>query len=101
RMRLVIVNGVECEPYISCDDMLMRTSPRDVLAGALALVELPGAPRGVVPVEEDKPEALKALQRALPSLGDTQQRLTIETVPTMCAAGGERQQMQEINAGEV
>ena len=38
RMRLVIINGVECEPYISCDDMLMRTAPRDVLAGALAPV---------------------------------------------------------------
>ena len=41
-MRLVIVNGVECEPYISCDDMLMRTAARDVLAGALVLVELAG-----------------------------------------------------------
>src|SRR4029079_19833264 len=71
RMRLVIVNGVECEPYISCDDMLMRTSPRDVLAGALALVELTGAPRGVVAVEEDKPQALKAAQRALTTLGAT------------------------------
>ena len=34
----VIVNGAECEPYISCDDMLMRSGPREVLAGALALV---------------------------------------------------------------
>ena len=101
RMRLVIVNGVECEPYISCDDMLMRTSPRDVLAGALALVELTGAPRGVVAVEEDKPEALKALQRALPNLGDTQQRLTIETVPTMYPAGGERQLIQALTGDEV
>jgi electron transport complex protein RnfC len=100
RMRLVIVNGMECEPYISCDDMLMRTSPRDVLAGALVLVELTGVNHGVVAIEEDKPEALKALERELPAL-DTQQRLSIVTVPTMYPAGGERQLIQEITGEEV
>ena len=79
RMRLVIVNGVECEPYISCDDMLMRTAPRDVVAGALALVELTGAAGGVVVVEEDKPEALAALQRAQLEL-DPQRQLALQRV---------------------
>jgi Na+-translocating ferredoxin:NAD+ oxidoreductase subunit C len=100
RMRFVIINGVECEPYISCDDMLMRASPRDILAGALVLVALTGAPRGVVAVEEDKPEALKALQLALPTL-DTQHRLAIETVPTMYPSGGERQLIQALTGHEV
>ena len=100
RMRLVIVNGAECEPYISCDDMLMRTAPRDVLAGALALVELAGADRGVVVVEEDKPEAFKALQLAQPAL-DTQQRLSVVTVPAMYPAGGERQLIQALTGHEV
>ena len=100
RMSLVIVNGVECEPYISCDDMLIRTSPRDVLAGALVLMELAGADRGVVAVEEDKPDALKALQRELPTL-DTQQRLSVVSVPTMYPAGGERQLIQELTGEEV
>jgi len=100
RMRLVILNGAECEPYISCDDMLMRTSPRDVLAGALVLVALTGAQRGVVAVEEDKPEALEALQRELPAL-DEHQRLTIETVRTMYPAGGERQLIQALTGHEV
>jgi Na+-translocating ferredoxin:NAD+ oxidoreductase subunit C len=100
RMRLVIVNGAECEPYISCDDMLMRTAPRDILAGALALVELAGAERGVVVVEEDKPEALKALQLAQPSV-DTQHRLSVASVPTMYPAGGERQLIQALTGHEV
>jgi Na+-translocating ferredoxin:NAD+ oxidoreductase subunit C len=100
RMSLVLVNGMECEPYISCDDMLMRTSPRDVLAGALVLVELAGADRGIVAIEEDKPEALKALQHALPTL-DTQQRLSVVAVRTMYPAGGERQLIQELTGEEV
>jgi electron transport complex protein RnfC len=100
RMRLVIVNGVECEPYISCDDLLMRTAPRDVLAGALVLVEMTGAQRGVVAVEADKPEALKALELALPTL-DAEQRLSVVTVPTMSPAGGERQLIQALTGHEV
>jgi len=99
-MRLVIVNGVECEPYISCDDMLMRTSPTEVLAGALALVALTGAERGIVAIEEDKPEALKALQAALPFV-DTQQKLTVSTVPAKYPAGGERQLIQALTGHEV
>jgi electron transport complex protein RnfC len=100
RMRLVIVNGVECEPYISCDDMLMRTSPLDVLAGALTLVELTGAEQGVVVVEDDKPEALRSLQSALPLLG-AGPRLTVVTVPARYPAGGERQLILALTGDEV
>lgn len=100
RMRLVIVNGVECEPYISCDDMLMRTSPRDVVAGALALVALTGAEQGVVAVEEDKPEALAALQRAHAEL-DTARQLAVVAVPTKYPAGGERQLIEALTGHEV
>jgi electron transport complex protein RnfC len=80
--------------------MLMRAAPRDILAGALVLVELAGADRGVVAVEENKPEALEALQRALPPL-DTRQRLSVVTVPTMYPAGGERQLIQALTGDEV
>ncbi len=98
--RLVLVNGVECEPYISCDDMLMRSAPHDVLAGALALVELTGAEQGIVAVEDDKPEAFQALQEALPMFG-AQARLTVVTVPAMYPAGGERQLIQALTGHQV
>ena len=99
-MRAVVVNGAECEPYTSCDDMLMRTSPREVLAGALALVELTGAQRGFVALEDDKPEALAALEREMPMLG-AEDRLTVVTVPTIYPAGGERQLIQLLTGHEV
>ena len=96
----VVINGAECEPYISCDDMLMRTSPREVLAGVLALVALTGAERGCVAVEKDKPEALAALHRELPVLG-AGHRLTVVTVPTIYPAGGERQLIQALTGHEI
>ena len=100
RMRLVIINGVECEPYISCDDMLMRTSPHQVIAGALALVELTGAPQGVIGIEEDKPQANTALHSARQEL-DTQQKLSIVTLPVRYPAGGERQLIEALTGNEV
>jgi electron transport complex protein RnfC len=100
RTRLVIVNGVECEPYISCDDMLMRTRPHDVVAGALALVEIAGAPHGVIGIEEDKPQAQVALEKALPAL-DTQHKLSIVTLPVRYPAGGERQLIEALTGHEV
>lgn len=99
-MHSVVVNGAECEPYISCDDMLMRASPREVLAGALALVELTGAEQGFVVLEEDKPEAQQALEREI-SMLDAQERLTLVTVPTIYPAGGERQLIQLLTGHEV
>jgi len=96
----LVVNGAECEPYISCDDMLMRASPREVLAGALALVELTGAERGFVALEEDKPEAQQALEREMPMLG-AQEKLVLVTVPTIYPAGGERQLIQQLTGHEV
>jgi electron transport complex protein RnfC len=99
-MRAVVVNGAECEPYISCDDMLMRALPREVLAGALALVELTGAEQGFVVLEDDKPEALQALEREMAVLG-AQERLTLVTVRAIYPAGGERQLIQMLTGQEV
>ena len=96
----VVINGAECEPYISCDDILMRTAPREVLAGALALVALTGAVRGCVAVERDKAEAVDALRRELALLGAREQ-LSIATVPAIYPAGGERQLIQALTGHEV
>jgi H+/Na+-translocating ferredoxin:NAD+ oxidoreductase subunit C len=99
-MRAVIVNGAECEPYISCDDMLMRTSAREVVAGAMMLVALTGAQCGFVVIEEDKPEALRALEREMSALG-AEEPLTLATVPAIYPAGGERQLVERLTGHEV
>lgn len=63
-------------------------------------MELTGAERGCVVLEKDKPEALQALQRALPMLG-AGGRLTVVTVPTVYPAGGERQLIQALTGHEI
>lgn len=95
--KMLIVNGAECEPYISCDDMLMRESATEIVAGALALTELVGAPLCVLAIERDKPRAIEAIKAAGAAVGD--ERFRVAEVPTIYPAGGERQ-LVELLAGE-
>ena len=96
---LLILNGAECEPYISCDDMLMREHPLEVVRGALAMLDLTGAESTVFVVERDKPEALRAVREAAAQLGDT--RIEFTRVPTVYPAGGERQLVELLTGREV
>ena len=97
--KTLIVNGAECEPYISCDDMLMRESPAEIVAGALLLTEVLGAPRCIIAIERDKPQAMEAIEDAARALEDP--RLKLAEVPTIYPAGGERQLVELLTGEEV
>ncbi len=85
----LIVNGAECEPYISCDDLLMRTQPEAILQGARLIRHLLGAARILVGIEDNKPQALAAMHQARTQWPT--EHIEIITIPTRYPAGGERQ----------
>jgi electron transport complex protein RnfC len=60
----VILNGCECEPYLTCDHRVMLERAQRVIAGARIIAEAVGAKRTVVAVEDNKPDALDALRDA-------------------------------------
>lgn len=95
----LIVNGVECEPYISCDDMLMRESAGEVIGGARVLLHALGIDKCIVVLESDKPDALHAMADALRELGD--ERFVLKQVPTIYPSGGEDQVVQLVTRHEV
>jgi electron transport complex protein RnfC len=97
--RTLIVNGAECEPYISCDDMLMRENAADVVAGALLLADVLNAPRCIVAIERDKPQAMEAIEAAAAATDDP--RLKLAEVPTIYPAGGEKQLVELLTGEEV
>jgi electron transport complex protein RnfC len=97
--KTLIVNGAECEPYISCDDMLMRENAADVVAGALLLADVLGAPRCIIAIESDKPQAMQAIEAAAGAIDDP--RLKLAEVPTIYPAGGERQLVELLTGEEV
>ncbi len=95
----LILNGVECEPYISCDDMLMREHAREVLVGAQILLRALETDTCIVAVESDKVEAVNRLGEELAALDDP--RIVIKLVPTIYPSGGEDQLVQLVTSLEV
>ncbi len=99
RCEMLILNGAECEPYISCDDLLMQEHATEVLRGALAMMEIVGAELTVVVIEKDKPKAIEAISHAIEAIGTKCIQLT--DIPTMYPAGGERQLVEALTGKEV
>lgn len=65
----LIVNGVECEPYLTADYRLMLERPREVCLGVKLLKEALGAPRAIFCIEGDKPDAYEIVKATLGALG--------------------------------
>ncbi|MDR1888759.1 MAG: electron transport complex subunit RsxC [Zoogloeaceae bacterium] len=84
----LIINGAECEPYITCDDLLMRARAADIIAGVAFLRDVLNAKRVVIAIENNKPEAAAALRAAAAAKGEN---FTIGCIPTCYPAGSLRQ----------
>jgi electron transport complex protein RnfC len=99
RLDYLLLNGVECEPYISCDDVLMRERADAVVGGGQVLMRVLGIDTCYIVIESDKPEALRALAGALAAAGDG--RFVLKQVPTIYPSGGEDQLVQLVTSREV
>lgn len=96
----LIINGVECEPYITCDDMLMRERADGILDGIEIIRFALRVKNCVIAIESNKPEAISIMELALaarPELTDTQ----IMVVPTRYPAGSEKQLIQVVTGKQV
>ena len=95
----LILNGTECEPYITSDDMLMREQAQAILEGAEILMHILGAQECLIGVEDNKPHAVHALRKAQQQFS----HLNIDTVvfPTVYPSGGEKQLIQILTGEEV
>jgi len=95
----LILNGVECEPYISCDEMLMREQPDKIILGARILRRALGAERVVIAIEDQ----MGIVQQALTGSDEFAQseNITVVKVPAIYPEGGERQLIQVLTGLEV
>ena len=95
----LLLNGVECESYISCDDMLMRERAGEVIGGAQILMHALQIDVCFLVVESDKPEAIRKLGDVLGEINDD--RIVLKQVPTIYPSGGEDQLVQLVTNREV
>ncbi len=97
----LVVNGMECEPYITADDRLMREEAGAIVAGMRLAARLLGDPaRILVGIEDDKPEAAAAMTAAL-AAADDDRKIDIVVLPSRYPAGGERQLIQLLTGRQV
>ncbi|UCB54192.1 MAG: electron transport complex subunit RsxC [Thiotrichales bacterium] len=98
-LKTLILNGVECEPYITCDDMLMRERAHEIVAGAKIIAHIIKAESSIIAIEDNKPEAIEAITHAVER--DDSDSLRVQVVPTIYPSGGERQLIKVITGMEV
>ncbi len=98
KAEIVIINAAECEPCLSCDDMLMRENPDQIIKGVKYLMKAAGVNRGVIAIENNKPQAIAALTDAA-----TRAAAGIEVMPMMVKypQGGEKQLIEAVIGKEV
>lgn len=98
-IELLILNAAECEPYISCDEALICAFPDKVINGLDILRHAVQAHECVIGIEENMPNAIKALKQAIGDLGETS--IDIKTLPAIYPAGGEKQLIKSLTGVEV
>jgi electron transport complex protein RnfC len=95
----LILNGAECEPFISCDEMLMREEADKVILGARIMRRAVGAERAIIAIEDQMGVVEQVLGEALKQSGA--EHIDIVRVTTIYPEGGERQLIQVLTGLEV
>ncbi len=93
----LILNGVECEPYITCDDMLMRERADEIIAGAKIMRHALQAHHVLIAIEDNKPEAIAAMHQAAAN----ETGIEVVAVPTRYPQGDGRQLVKVLTGKEV
>ncbi|MCL1048976.1 electron transport complex subunit RsxC [Shewanella abyssi] len=100
-IELVIINGIECEPYITSDDRLMQEYSDEIISGIAIIERLLTPKRIIIAIEDNKPEAIEAMQHSLNRSELSSDNVRITKVPTKYPSGGEKQLIQILTGQEV
>ncbi|MCH2158309.1 MAG: electron transport complex subunit RsxC [Oleiphilaceae bacterium] len=105
KLKTLVINGVECEPYITSDDMLMRTYADEMLRGIEIMARLLEPQHIVLAIEDNKAEAYTAIQEALAEhqghTSASQYTIELAVIPTKYPSGGEKQLIYILTGEEV
>lgn len=93
----LILNGAECEPYLTCDDRLMCEHAMEILRGADLLMRAVNVKQCLVGIEHNKPEAIAAMRRAAEAFSG----IEVVTLRTKYPQGGEKQMIAALTGREV
>lgn len=94
---IVILNGAECEPYLTCDHRLMLEGAERIVNGLRLLMRASDAPRGVIAVESNKPDCVESLKKVIVGV----EGVEVRVLPTKYPQGGEKQLIEVITGKQI
>lgn len=97
-MAELIINAAECEPYITCDDLLMRERADDIVRGIAIFRDMLKPTQVIIGIEDNKPEAIAAMRAAVDRQNEA---FSVVPVPTLYPAGGAKQLIRVLTGKEV
>lgn len=100
-MEELVINGAECEPFMTCDDLLMRERAAEIVRGAGIFRDLLRPKRVLIGIEDNKPEAVAAMTASVAELGEDFAEFEVIAVPTRYPAGGAKQLIRVLTGKEV
>ncbi len=96
-IQTLIINGAECEPYITCDDLLMRERADEIVSGIEIVNHMLKPKKCLIAIEENKPEAIQTIKNAVAS----NKNIEVVVIPTIYPSGGEKQLIEILTGLEV
>jgi H+/Na+-translocating ferredoxin:NAD+ oxidoreductase subunit C len=96
KLHMLVINGAECEPYLTCDDRLMQESAEQIIDGARIMARALGVERIVIGIENNKPQAQAAMKLAAQAY-DT---IRIARLPARYPMGSEKHLVQTLTGRE-
>ena len=91
----LIINGCECEPYITCDYRIMLEWTNQIIAGVRLAKKASGCSQAFIAIEDNKPQAIEVISTALQSSGNSDE-IKVVPVKTKYPQGGERQLIRAV-----
>lgn len=94
---IVILNGAECEPYLTADHRNMLENGPRIVDGLRLILRATGVRRGVIAIEDNKPDAIAAMQKAAAG----HEGIEVMALPTKYPQGGEKQLIEVVTGRQV
>ncbi|MDD1622511.1 MAG: electron transport complex subunit RsxC [Methylococcaceae bacterium] len=97
QIHTLLINAGECEPYLTCDDRLMRERAGEIVSGIRLMLRGMEAPKAMVGIEDNKPEAYQVMLAACREFDN----ISVEQVPTRYPMGWDRQMLRYLTGQEI
>jgi Na+-translocating ferredoxin:NAD+ oxidoreductase subunit C len=95
KLEILLINGAECEPYLTCDDRLMRERAEEIVDGARLMAHALGVGKLIIAIEANKPQAIAAMSGAAAPFA-----VPVVTLPAQYPMGSERHLVQAVTGRE-